>query len=139
MSFAVSSGLPITLVAQSIIAAGALWLATAGAVAVISPGTARRFIGRMGSTPRIHFTEHLLRGLVGVALIVAAASSRFPTAFHWGGIFIAATSLLILIAPREWHARYSRTAARKLGDGTLRALGPISLAAGVGLLWAIGA
>jgi uncharacterized protein YjeT (DUF2065 family) len=131
----VSSGPSVTLVAQSIIAAGALWLAVAGLVAVISPQAARRFIGRMGSTLRIHFTEHFLRGLVGVALILAAASSKFPVAFHWAGIFIAATSLLILIAPREWHARYSRTAARRLGDGTLRALGPISLAAAVALLW----
>ena len=137
MNYTVPSGLSVTLVAQSIIAAGALWLSVAGIVAVISPEAARRFIGRMGSTPRIHFTEHFLRGLVGVALILAAASSKFPAAFHGAGIFIAATSLLILIAPREWHARYSRTAARKLGDGTLRALGPISFAAGVGLLWAV--
>lgn len=137
MSYSVSSGLSVTLIAQSIIAAGALWLAVAGVVAVISPAAARRFIGRMGSTPRIHFTEHFLRGLVGVALILAEASSKFPAAFHWSGIFIAATSLLILLAPREWHARYSRTAAQKLGDGTLRVLGPISLAAAVGLLWAV--
>jgi uncharacterized protein YjeT (DUF2065 family) len=137
VSYPVSSGLSITLVAQSIIAAGALWLAVAGLVAVISPEAARRFIARMGSTPRIHFTEHFLRGVVGVALILGAASSKFPVGFYWAGIFIAATSLLILIAPREWHARYSRSAARKLSDGKLRALGPISLAAGIALLWAV--
>ena len=122
--------------ARLIVALSGAWLIFAGLVALLRPAAAIRFIASMGSTPRIHWIEHLLRGLAGIALMLAANVARFPAAFFYCGAFVAASSVLILLVPRAWHARYARTAAAKLHPFLTRLLAPISIAAGAGLIWA---
>lgn len=124
-------------VAWIVVMIAGLWLVFAGLVALFRPAVAIRFIARMGSTVRIHWTEHSIRGLVGLALMLAAEASRAPQLFLGGGSFVLATSALILFAPREWHASYARSASSKLNPTLLRLLAPLSIGGGAGLIWAI--
>ena len=123
-------------VAQLVVIASGLWLIFAGVVALVRPATAIGFVARMGSTLRIHWTEHLLRGVAGLALMLADETARVPSLFLIGGGFVLASSVMILLAPRDWHARYARSAAARLGPGAMRLLAPLSVAGGVGLIWA---
>ena len=123
-------------IARLIVALAGAWLIFAGGAALARPETAIRFVASMGSTPRIHLTEHFLRGLTGVALMLAADVARAPGMFFYGGAFVAVSSALILAAPRAWHSRYARTAAARLGPCSVRVLAPLSIAGGAVLIWA---
>ena len=79
-----------------------------------------------GLTALINIAEQALRFSFGLAMIGAAPLSRFPDAFQWIGLFIAATSLLILLVPRRWHHGYAVWWADTLHPVVVRLLAPIS-------------
>ncbi|MDP3673594.1 MAG: hypothetical protein Q8R44_00620 [Novosphingobium sp.] len=126
----------IVLIAQAVVVVAGVWLIFSGIVALIRPVLATTFIARMGSTVRIHWTEHTVRALAGAGLILASPAAWAPGLFLYGGVFLIATSSLILAAPRSWHARYSQTAARHLTPGLVRLLAPLAMIGGTALIWA---
>ena len=108
----------------------ALWLIAVAFLCLIRPGLALKALGAMGSTPLIHFGEHALRALVGLALIGVSDTTPWPQAFFWAGIFIVASSALIALAPRHWHHAYAMFWARRLPPWSLRVMAPLTVAAG---------
>ena len=88
-----------------VIAAG--WLAFAAGVMAFAPALAQRTLASMASTALVHFGEHAARALVGIALVIRADFSKAPLFFEWGGWFIIASSVLIMIAPKRWHRNYA--------------------------------
>lgn len=95
-----------------LIAAG--WLAFAAGVMALAPSLAQRTLASMGSSAAIHFGEHLARAAVGIAMILRAELSKAPLFFEWGGWFVIASSILIMIAPRRWHHNYARWWAERI-------------------------
>lgn len=95
-----------------LIAAG--WLAFAAGVMAFAPALAQRALAAMASTPTIHFGEHIVRALVGVAMVIRADFSKAPLFFEWGGWFIIASSILIMLAPRRWHHSYAQWWAERI-------------------------
>ncbi len=88
----------------------------------------------MGSTPLIHFGEHILRALVGVAFVGMAEISAYPNGFKWAGWFLILSSLIIMIAPRRWHHSYALYWSKKLSPATLRGLSILPIIFGLWLL-----
>ena len=115
-----------------------LWLIAVAALMAFGPARALQVLAAMGSTPLIHFGEHALRSLAGLALIGASETARFPTVFYVSGLFLVLSSALIVIAPRRWHHGYARFWAQRLPVWSIRWLSSLSAAAGLALIWAAG-
>jgi hypothetical protein len=113
----------------------ALWLGLAAMVMALDPQRAVRSLAAMGSTKAIHFGEHVLRALVGIALVVRAAQSKAPLLFEMGGWFLLASSIIIMVAPRGWHSFYSGWWAERIRPWLFRALAPPTLLLGGGLAY----
>ncbi len=126
----------IAAAAQILVVVSGLWLMVVAGIMVAKPDTALAALGAMGSTALIQFGEHGLRLLAGLAFVGAAPVSKFPLAFQVFGGFLAVSSVLIMIAPRRWHQRYARYWAARIPIWSVRALAPVSAAAGAAVIWA---
>lgn len=115
----------------------ALWLIAVAGLCLLRPRLALKSLAAMGSTPLIHFGEHALRALVGLALIGVSDATAWPQPFFWSGIFIAASSALIAIAPRRWHHAYAMFWARHLPPWSLPVMAPFTAATGGWLIWVV--
>jgi len=99
----------------------------------------RRFLDLLSLTAsswRVNLTEQGLRIVAGLALIGRAEVSKLPTLFHLSGMFIVASSVVLLLIPLRWHAGYAIWWSRRLSPGLVRAIGPVSAAIGVGIVYA---
>jgi hypothetical protein len=123
-----------------VIAAG-LWLVGVGALMAFRPSYCLELCGRMtarleASNWRLNITEQGLRIVAGAALILRAPASKLPLAFEVAGWILVASSLLILVAPVRWHGAYGRWWVTRLVPLGVRALSPVPLLAGAGLVYA---
>ncbi len=125
----------ISIAAQGLVVLAGLWLTGLGVWMTLWPGRALDVLGRMGSTPAIHFGEMGLRALIGVAFVVAASVSRFPMGMTVVGGFLIVTALILSLLPRRWHAAYSKGWARRIPSAAVRLIGPVSVVTGGGLIW----
>lgn len=114
-----------------LVAAG--WLVFVGIVAIARPAVASGALSRMGSTWPIHAGEHVLRAIVGGALVVRADVSEMPFAFSVAGWFLILSSALIVLAPRRWHHAFSAWWADRISDAGWRLVGVQSTAAAAAL------
>lgn len=119
-----------------VIASG-LWLILVAVWMVFRPAASRAVLAKMGSTPLIHFGEHFVRALVGLAFVGAAEYSRAPDIVTYAGWFLVASSILIMLAPRRMHAAYAVWWADRLPLWAYRALAPVSLIGGAALIWSV--
>lgn len=122
------------LAAQTLSGIFALFLTLVSLAIIFKPRMMHRVLGKMGSTPAIHFTELSLRALFGAALFYAAPLSYYPRPLQIFGAFMVVTAILIMLAPRRWHHGYARKAAQILKPYMLRICAWFSLLGGVWLL-----
>ena len=85
----------------------------------------------------IHFGEMALRILAGAVLMLAAAASRFPLALTLIGGFLIASAVVLMLAPRRWHAAYSTWWAARIPVWAVRFSAGLSILAGGVLIWAL--
>lgn len=115
----------------------AAWMGLVGCIMLFAPDGALSILRMAGSTALINVAEQALRFSFGLAMIGAAPLSRYPEAFQWIGLFIAATSVLILLVPRQWHHGYAVWWADKLHPVIVRLLAPVSFAVALVLVYAV--
>ena len=118
-----------------LIAATGVGLAGLSVLILLAPERAIQALSRFGSTPLIHFGELSLRAVIGLILVVGASATRHPLAVTVIGGFLTASALVLMLLPRRWHARYSGWWAARIPVGAVRLLAPVSLLAGVALVW----
>lgn len=123
--------------ARLVIVLAALWLTGVAALMLFRPQLALTGLSRMASTALINYGELSLRGLWGVSLIVVAGSSRLPGFLAALGWFLAASSVVLMLIPRRWHAAYAVYWARRMTPGRVRWLSPFSVLFAALMLWAI--
>lgn len=102
---------------------------------LLAPGRALHGLSRFGSTPTIHFGELSVRAAVGLVFVIGAPATHHPSVMAVIGGFLVVSALTLMVLPRRWHARYSSWWAARLPVWTVRLLAPISLFAGVALVW----
>ena len=122
------------LLSQIISTLFAVFLTGVSLAMIFKPKLMHRVLQKMGSTPRIHFTELSLRALFGAALFYAAPLTYYPRPLQIFGGFMVITSILIMLAPRRWHHAYALKAADILKPYMLRICAWFSLLGGVWLL-----
>ena len=74
--------------------------------------------------------------VAGLALISRAEVSKLPIFFHVSGLFVVASSVVLLIIPLRWHAGYAIWWSRKLSLNSVRAIAPVSAGFGVLVIYA---
>ena len=120
---------------QWLVIATGVWLIGLGVFMLIQPRQALAALGQMGGSPTVHIGEMAVRILAGVAMIFAAAASRFPVAISIIGSFLIVSALVLLLLPRRWHAAYSRWWSCHIPVTAVRLIAPMSWAMGGALIW----
>lgn len=126
--------MPASLFAYLIAATG-FGLAVLSVLILLAPGRALEALSRFGSTSAIHFGELSARTIVGLIFVVGAPATRHPSMVALIGGFLAVSAIALMLLPRRWHARYSSWWASRIPVWAVRLLAPISLLAGVALVW----
>ena len=116
---------------------GGVWLIAVSCFMLARPQTALRCLGKMASTNLINYAEISSRMIWGIALVLAAELSKFPEVFRILGLFLAATSAVLFLVPRKWHAGYASYCSNRLSPPLVRIFAPFSLAFGIFLIYAI--
>jgi hypothetical protein len=94
------------LLAVPVLAAG-IYLVVLGIVSIIRPDHAKRFLAGHASSARAHFTELVLRLIVGGSLVVSGPQMKFPALFLAFGWVLVGTTVLLLAVPWRVHHRFA--------------------------------
>jgi hypothetical protein len=98
----------VTLLAASVVVGLGLFLIGLACVAFAKPAIAARFLTAFASSARTHYTEQVLRLLIGASLIVLAPRMWQADLFRIVGWLIAVTSVGLLLIPWRWHHRFGQ-------------------------------
>jgi hypothetical protein len=97
----------MAVIGHWIAVAAGVWLIGLGVWMAAAPRRALSALAAMGSGGAVHFGEMTIRLLIGAALVAAGPVSRFPQIIPLFGWFLIVSALVLMAAPRRWHAAYS--------------------------------
>ena len=126
----------IAATALAVVVTAACYLAALGACALIRPEIARRFLGGLATTRRVHFLELGLRVAVGAALILSAPRMAFGMIVIVFGSVLVATSIGLALVPWRLHQRFASWAVPR-ATRYLPLIGISSLVGAMGLFAAV--
>jgi hypothetical protein len=98
----------IERVSAAIVLLAALYLLGLAAISFIAPHRAARFLNGFASSPRVHFSEMLLRLIVGCAFVMNASRMLYSEAFWLFGWLLIVTTVVLLLLPWRWHHRFAQ-------------------------------
>lgn len=125
-----------TFLAGAGVMLAAFYLVGFGAIAVVVPSRASRYLHGFASSASVHLLELVARLTVGAALVGYASDMRFGGAFHILGLTLIITTLGLAVLPWRWHQRFARAAVPAVRP-YLPAVGIVSIAAGAFVFWAV--
>ena len=118
-----------------IIMLASVWLILVGWLMWGRPNDCLHWLSLMASTWKINVTELGLRSLSGAALVVRSPSSKMPEQLEIFGWFVLASSVVLILIPREWHAAYAVYWSKKLSAKFVRFVAPFAFASGISLAY----
>jgi hypothetical protein len=86
-----------------IVLLAALYFVLLGAVALLAPARAARFLLGFAGTARTHYLELALRCVAGGAFVLQAPQMRFAGAFALFGWILLLTTAGLIAVPWRWH------------------------------------
>ena len=92
--------------AGAILVAFGLFLVGLTVVVFAKPAVAERFFMSFASSARAHYTEQIVRLLIGASLIVRSGVMWQPKVFWLVGWGIVVSSLVLILTPWQWHDRF---------------------------------
>lgn len=119
-----------------VLLAAAGWLVWTGWLMAFRPSDALDLLRRTATNHRINAIEQVPRLIAGAAMVVRAEVSRFPQFFSIAGLFIIASSVVLLVIPLRWHNGYAVFWAERIPLAGVRAVAPLAVLGGIGLIWA---
>ena len=96
----------MSAVAGAILVAFGLSLVGLTVVVFARPAVAERFFMSFASSARAHYTEQVVRLLIGASLIIRSAAMWQPKVFWFLGWAIVLSSLVLILTPWQWHHRF---------------------------------
>ena len=96
----------MNVVAETIVVAFGLFLLGLTAVVFAKPAIAERFFMAFASSARTHYTEQIVRLLIGASLIIRSGAMWQPKVFWFVGWAIALSSLVLILTPWQWHHHF---------------------------------
>jgi hypothetical protein len=100
------------------------------------PERAKRFLGTLAGTARLHFTEVALRLIAGAALVVSAPRMLLSSGISVFGWIVLFTSVGMALVPWRLHQRFA-TVAMPHVFRHLRVVGLVAVSGGFTLLAAL--
>ncbi len=122
--------------AAAVVLLAGLYLACLGAVALVAPALARRFLLGFARSRARHYLELAVRLVVGGAFLVCAPALQFPLVFTTFGWAIVLTTIGLVLVPWRWHMHFARQAVPRALQ-FLPLLGVASLLLGGFVLFAL--
>jgi beta-lactamase regulating signal transducer with metallopeptidase domain len=95
----------VNAAAEAILVAFGLFLVGLTVLVFARAVVAERFFMSFASSARAHYTEQIVRFLVGASLIIRSAAMWQPKAFWFVGWAIVLSSLVLILTPWQWHQR----------------------------------
>lgn len=92
--------------AGAIVIAAGVWLVGLAVAILLCREATAAFIRRFASSARAHYTEQMLRLVVGGALILYADQMRHVRLFQIFGGLLVVTAAVLMIMPWKWHQRF---------------------------------
>jgi len=96
----------IELAAFSITCLVAGYFIVLGTAGLIAPSVAKRFLLGFASSASAHYSELLIRLMVGAALLIHAPKMLYADVFSVFGWLLIVTSVMLLPLPWRWHQRF---------------------------------
>ena len=96
----------VSAVTGAILVTFGLFLVGLTVVVFARPSVAERFFMSFASSARAHYTEQVVRLLIGAALIIRSAAMWQPKVFWFVGWAIVFSSLVLILTPWQWHHRF---------------------------------
>jgi hypothetical protein len=96
----------VNAVAGAILVAFSLFLVGLTIVVFAKPAVAERFFMSFASSARAHYTEQVIRLLIGTSLVIRSAQMWQPKAFWFLGWAVILSSLVLILSPWPWHQRF---------------------------------
>jgi hypothetical protein len=93
-------------VAEAILVAFGLFLVGLTIVVFAKPAVAERFFMSFASSARAHYTEQVIRVLIGTSLVIRSAEMWQPKVFWFVGWAVVLSSLVLILSPWQWHQRF---------------------------------
>src|SRR5579863_7880284 len=96
----------MSAVAGAILVAFGFFLFGLTVVVFAKPAVAERFFMSFASSARTHYTEQIVRLLIGASLIIRSGAMWQPKVFWLVGWAIVLSSLVLIFNPWPWHDRF---------------------------------
>jgi|HubBroStandDraft_5_1064220.scaffolds.fasta_scaffold285463_2 hypothetical protein len=96
----------ISAVAGAVLVAFGLFLVGLTVVVFAKPAVAERFFMAFASSARTHYTEQVVRLVIGASLVIRSAAMWQPKVFWLVGWAIVVSSLVLILTPWQWHDRF---------------------------------
>jgi hypothetical protein len=93
-------------IAGAILVAFGLFLVGLTVVVFAKPAVAERFFMSFASSAQTHYTEQVIRLVIGASLIIRSATMWQPKVFWFVGWAIVLSSLVLILTPWQWHHRF---------------------------------
>jgi hypothetical protein len=94
-------------IAGAILVAFGLILVGLTVVVFAKPASAEPFFISFASSPQTHYTEQVIRLLIGASLIIRSEAMWHPKVFWFVEWAIVLSSLLLILTPWQWHHRFA--------------------------------
>ena len=104
----------MSTVAGAILFAFGLFLVGLTVVVFAKPAVAERFFVSFASSARTHYTEQIVRLLIGASLIIRSGAMWQPKVFWFVGWGIVVSSLVLILTPWQWHDRFGEEVRPRL-------------------------
>jgi hypothetical protein len=96
----------MSAVTGAILVAFGLFLVGLTVVVFAKPAVAERFFMAFASSARTHYTEQIVRLVIGASLIIRSGVMWQPKVFWLVGWGIVVSSLVLILTPWQWHDRF---------------------------------
>jgi hypothetical protein len=96
----------ISAVAGAILVAFGFFLIGLTVVVFAKREVAERFFMAFASSARTHYTEQIVRLLIGASLIIRSGAMWQAKVFWLVGWGIVVSSLVLIVTPWQWHDRF---------------------------------
>ncbi len=98
----------IEALALVIVVLTGLYLLALGAASLVVPARASRFLLGFAGSPTAHYTELLLRLVVGAAFVLYSPRMALSGAVQFFGWILLGTTACLLFVPWRWHHRFAQ-------------------------------
>jgi hypothetical protein len=96
----------ISAVAGAILVAFGFFLVGLTVVVFAKPAVAERFFMAFASSAQTHYTEQIVRLVIGASLIIRSGAMWQAKVFWLAGWAIVLSSLVLILTPWQWHDRF---------------------------------